>query len=67
MLDRVLGDIQNQSADNLVDGLVKEEEEMYSYEHYYGTQRHQVFSPSFRYNIILLDNNVLCEKKSIYC
>ena len=48
MLDRVLADIPNQSADTLVDGMERREEEQYSYEHYYGTQKHQVFTPSFR-------------------
>ena len=49
MLDRVLADIPNQSADTLVDGMERREEEQYSYEHYYGTQKHQVFTPSYRY------------------
>ena len=49
MLDRILADIPNQSADSLVDGMMKEEEEHYSYEHYYGSQKHQVFAPVFRY------------------
>ena len=48
MLDRILSDIPNQSANNLVDGVEETEEEKYSYEHYYGTQKHQVFSTSYR-------------------
>ena len=48
MLDRVLADIPNQSADTLVDGMVRGEEEEYSYQHYYGTQKHQVFTQTYR-------------------
>ena len=48
MLDRVLADIPNQSADTLVDGMVRGEEEEYSYQHYYGTHKHQVFTQTYR-------------------
>lgn len=36
-LKKLLADVEYQSADNMVDGLTKKQEEGYSYEHYYGT------------------------------
>ena len=41
LVDRLLSDITYQSADNLVDGLTKLEEEGYTYEHYYGDKKYQ--------------------------
>lgn len=41
LVDRLLSDITYQSADNLVDGLTKANEEGYTYEHYYGNKKHQ--------------------------
>ncbi|XP_023322375.1 uncharacterized protein LOC111696859 [Eurytemora carolleeae] len=41
LLDRVLSDVAYQSADNLVDGLTKVEEEGYTYNHYYGDFKEQ--------------------------
>ena len=49
MLDRVLADIPNQSVGTLVDGMGRGEEEKYSYQHYYGTQKRLVFTPSYSY------------------
>ena len=46
LIDRILSDITYQSADNLVDGLTKAEEEGYTYSHYYGDQKHQTYSAS---------------------
>ena len=39
-MDRLLSDISFQSADNLVDGLTKFQEENYKFRHY-GTQNNQ--------------------------
>jgi hypothetical protein len=41
LVDRLLSDITYQSADNLVDGLTKAEEEGYTYEHYFGDKKFQ--------------------------
>jgi len=41
LLGRVLSDVAYQSADNLVDGLTKLEEEGYTYSHYYGDNNKQ--------------------------
>ena len=38
IVDRLLSDISYQSADNLVDGLTKYQEERYTFEHYYEPQ-----------------------------
>ena len=38
IVDRLLSDISYQSADNLVDGLTKYQEERYTFKHYYGSQ-----------------------------
>ena len=48
LVDRLLSDITYQSADNLVDGLTKIEEEGYTYEHYYGDKQYQVFGNDHR-------------------
>ena len=45
LVDRLLSDITYQSADNLVDGLTKANEEGYTYEHYYGNKKHQHYGP----------------------
>ena len=37
-----------QTAGDLVDGLAKEEEEVLSYSHYYGSARHRAYSPGYR-------------------
>ena len=39
-----------QSADNLVDGLTKAEEEGYTYAHYYGSQKQQVYTENYKYD-----------------
>ena len=48
LVDRLLSDITYQSADNLVDGLTKIEEEGYTYEHYYGDKKYQTLGPDFK-------------------
>ncbi|TRY80618.1 hypothetical protein TCAL_13247 [Tigriopus californicus] len=48
LVERLLSDITYQSADNLVDGLTKAEEEGYTYEHYYGNQKHQQYGPDYK-------------------
>jgi len=47
LIDRILSDITYQSADNLVDGLTKVEEEGYTYSHYYGSQQHQTYADNY--------------------
>jgi len=47
LVDRLLSDITYQSADNLVDGLTKIEEEGYTYEHYYGDKKYQQFGSDY--------------------
>jgi len=42
---RLMSDVTYQSADNLVDGLTKAEEEQYSREHYYGVATHDEHVP----------------------
>ena len=49
LIDRILSDITYQSADNLVDGLTKAEEEGYTYAHYYGSQKQQVYTENYKY------------------
>jgi hypothetical protein len=49
LVDRLLSDITYQSADNLVDGLTKANEEGYTYEHYYGNKKHQHFGSDYQY------------------
>ena len=41
-MGRLLSDISYQSADNLVDGLTKYQEENYNFRHY-GTHHHQYY------------------------
>ncbi len=48
LVDRLLSDITYQSADNLVDGLTKAEEEGYTYEHYYGNKQHQAYGKDYK-------------------
>ena len=48
LIDRILSDITYQSADNLVDGLTKVEEEGYTYSHYYGSQKHQTYADNYK-------------------
>lgn len=48
LVDRLLSDITYQSANNLVDGLTKAEEEGYTYEHYYGNKKHQTYGSDYR-------------------
>ena len=48
LVDRLLSDISYQSADNLVDGLTKIEEEGYNYEHYYGDKKYQQFGTDYK-------------------
>merc|ERR1711962_344195 len=47
LVDRILNDITYQSADNLVDGLTKAQEEGYTYQHYYGSSKHQVYGEDY--------------------
>ena len=47
-MDRILSDITYQSADNLVDGLTKVEEEGYNYAHYYGHGAHQSYKADYK-------------------
>merc|ERR1711953_154235 len=47
LVDRLLSDITYQSADNLVDGMTKIEEEGYTYEHYYGNKKYQTFGQDY--------------------
>ena len=47
-MDRLLSDITYQSADNLVDGLTKAEEEGYTYEHYYGNKKYQHYGTDYQ-------------------
>nr|XP_040574366.1 LOW QUALITY PROTEIN: uncharacterized protein LOC121123311 [Lepeophtheirus salmonis] len=44
LVEKFLTDITYQSADNLVDGLSKIEEEGYTYEHYFGNKKYQTYS-----------------------
>ena len=48
LVDRLLSDITYQSADNLVDGLTKAEEEGYTYEHYYGNKKYQHYGTDYQ-------------------
>ena len=48
LVDRILSDITYQSADNLVDGLTKAEEEGYTYSHYYGAQQQQIYTGDYQ-------------------
>ena len=52
LVDRLLSDITYQSADNLVDGLTKANEEGYTYEHYYGNKKHQHFGSDYQYDSV---------------
>ena len=47
LVDRILSDITYQSADNLVDGLTKREEEGYNYQHYYGQKGVQAYAEDY--------------------
>ena len=44
-----MSDITYQSADNLVDGLTKIEEEGYNYAHYYGGGSHKTYKDDYKY------------------
>lgn len=48
LVDRILSDITYQSADNLVDGLTKGQEEGYTYKHYYGSTKHQTYTDDYQ-------------------
>ena len=48
LVDRILSDITYQSADNLVDGLTKLEEEGYNYAHYYGHGAQQSYKADYK-------------------
>ena len=48
LVDRILSDITYQSADNLVDGLTKLEEEGYNYAHYYGAGSQKTFKDDYK-------------------
>ena len=47
-MDRILSDITYQSADNLVDGLTKLQEQGYNYAHYYGNGAHKSYKDDFK-------------------
>ena len=47
-MDRILSEITYQSADNLVDGLTKGQEEGYTYQHYFGSSKHLAYGEDFR-------------------
>ena len=47
LVDRLLSDVSYQSADNLVDGLTKYEEENYSYKHYYGSDKLRLYNEDY--------------------
>lgn len=51
-MDRILSDITYQSADNLVDGLTKIEEEGYNYAHYYGAGSHKTYKDDYKYVVL---------------
>ena len=48
LVDRILSDITYQSADNLVDGLTKLEEEGYNYAHYYGAGSQKTYKDDYK-------------------
>ena len=48
LVTRLLSDVSFQSADNLVDGLTKLEEEGYNYAHYYGHGAHQSYKADYK-------------------
>ena len=48
LVERLLSDITYQSADNLVDGLTRAQEEGYTYEHYYGKKKVQQYSQDYK-------------------
>ena len=48
LVDRLLSDITYQSADNLVDGLTRAEEEGYDYKHYYGNNSPQKYGSDYQ-------------------
>ena len=47
LVKRLLSDVSYQSADNLVDGLTKYEEEGFNYQHYYGTDKMLVYNEDY--------------------
>jgi len=49
LVRRLLSDVSYQSADNLVDGLTKQQEEGYNYKHYYGTDQHLLYNADYQY------------------
>ena len=48
LVRRLLSDVSYQSADNLVDGLTKYQEEAYNYKHYYGTDQHLLYNADYQ-------------------
>ena len=48
IVDRLLSDISYQSADNLVDGLTKYQEEHYNYKHYFGSENLQLYNEDYK-------------------
>ena len=48
LVDRILSDITYQSADNLVEGLTKLEEEGYNYAHYYGAGSQKTYNADYK-------------------
>lgn len=48
LVERLLSDITYQSADNLVDGLTRAQEEGYTYEHYYGKKKVQQYNQDYK-------------------
>ena len=49
LVRRLLSDVSFQSADNLVDGLTKYQEEGYSYQHYYGSDSPLLYTADYEY------------------
>ena len=47
LVDRILSDITYQSADNLVEGLTRLEEEAYNYAHYYGAGSQKTYQDDY--------------------
>ena len=43
-----MSDISYQSADNLVDGLTKYQEERYTFQHYYGPQDLKLYNKEYK-------------------
>ena len=47
LVERLLSDVSYQSADNLVDGLTKYQEERYTLQHYFGSKHMNVYNKDY--------------------